>query len=101
MVWGIRMAPVFYFEGAKRARRGEDCSAVRGGGGWVSQEVSYDVYVKTGVNRAGEDVFGKAVAHFRKEGNAKDFAWKLEMQGETVHVQQSMLFDASETVKEQ
>jgi hypothetical protein len=39
-------------------------------GGELSQEVSYDVYVKKGVDPMGRDEFGEAVAHFVDRSNA-------------------------------
>ena len=66
----------------------------------MSQVDSFDVLVRTGEDRAGEDVF-ETVAHFMEERNALSYAQQLEAQGDTVHVQKSALYDASETQKEE
>ncbi len=66
----------------------------------MGPDTSFDVYVKIGEDRAGEDEFGEAVAHFRQEHNALEYARRLEARGETVRVARSTLYDASETMKE-
>ena len=67
----------------------------------MSQESSYDVYVKIGVEGAGEDVYGEAIAHFMEEHNALEHKRQLEAQGKTVHVQKAALYNFSEVAKEE
>jgi hypothetical protein len=66
----------------------------------LSQEASYDVYVKSGVDRLGRDDFGAAVAHFMDRGNAVALKRRLEARGDTVHVERSTVYDLSEAEKE-
>jgi len=66
----------------------------------VSQQVSYDVYLKTGVDRLGRDESGDAVAHFIERGNAVSLKRRLEARGETVHVEKSIVYGLSEPGKE-
>ena len=68
-------------------------------GGELSQEVSYDVYVKGGVDQLGRDDFGTAVAHFVDRSNAVALKRRLEARGETVHVERSTVHGLSETEK--
>lgn len=66
----------------------------------MSQEASYDVYVKSGADRLGREEFGAAVAHFVERGNAVALKRRLEARGERVHVERSIVFDLSEVEKE-
>src|SRR5215210_6323367 len=68
--------------------------------GRLSQEVTYDVYVKNGVDRSGQDDFGPAVAHFMERSNAVALKRRLEARGERVHVERSTVYDLSEAEKE-
>lgn len=66
----------------------------------MSREVSYDVYVKSGVDRMGRDEFGEAVAHFLEQGNAVALKRRLVARGETVRVERSVVHGLSEEEKE-
>jgi hypothetical protein len=69
----------------------------------MSEEVSYDVYVKVGVDSMGrekEGWFGEAVAHFVEQGNAVALKRRLEARGETVRVEKSTVYGLSEAGKE-
>ena len=66
----------------------------------MSQETSYDVYVKSGVDGLGRDEFGPAVAHFVDRNNAVALKRRLEARGERVHVERSTVYDLSEREKE-
>jgi hypothetical protein len=66
----------------------------------LSQEASYDVYVKSGVDRLGRDEFGPAVAHFVDRGNTVALKRRLEARGERVHVERSTVHGLSEAEKE-
>jgi len=66
----------------------------------VSGEVSYDVYVKNGVDHMGRDEFGEAVAHFVEHDNAVTLKRRLVARGETVRVERSVEYDLSEAEKE-
>jgi hypothetical protein len=66
----------------------------------LSHEVTYDVYVKRGVDRLGQDDFGPAVAHFVERSNAVALKRRLEARGERVHVERSTVYDLSEAEKE-
>jgi hypothetical protein len=66
----------------------------------MSAEVSYDVYVKDGVDSMGRDDFGEAVAHFVERENAVALKRRLEARGETVHVERSVVHGLSEAEKE-
>jgi hypothetical protein len=66
----------------------------------VSEEVSYDVYVKTGVDRLGRDEFEEAVAHFMKRSNAVALKRRLEARGETVHVERTTVHGFTEVAKD-
>jgi len=68
-------------------------------GAGVSDEASYDVYVKSGVDRLGRDEFGEAVAHFMERDNAVALKRRLEARGETVHVERSFAHGLSEAAK--
>ena len=65
----------------------------------LCQDVSYDVYVKLGVDHMGRPEFSDAIAHFRKQHNAVTYKRQLEARGETVHVQKSTVYDFSEATK--
>ena len=66
----------------------------------MSQEVSYDVYVKSGADLLGRDEFGPAVAHFVERGNAVALKRRLEARGQKVYVERSTVYDLSEAEKE-
>jgi hypothetical protein len=66
----------------------------------VSEETSYDVYVKSGVDHLGRDDFGTAVAHFVERSNAVALKRRLEARGERVHVERSTIYGLSESAKE-
>ena len=66
----------------------------------MSEEVSYDVYVKNGVDRLGRDEFGEAVAHFMEQSNAVALKRRLEARGETVRVERTSVHGLSEAGKE-
>jgi hypothetical protein len=69
-------------------------------GAGVSDEVSYDVYVKNGVDRLGRDEFGEAVAHFMERDNAVALKRRLEARGETVRVERTSVHGLSEAAKD-
>ena len=64
-----------------------------------SQDVSYDVYVKLGVDKSGRPTFSDAIVHFKERRNAVTYRRQLEAQGETVHIQKSTVYDFSEVMK--
>jgi hypothetical protein len=66
----------------------------------MSGEISYDVYVKKGVDPMGRNEFGEAVAHFVERDNAVALKRRLVARGETVHVERSFVHDLSEEEKE-
>jgi hypothetical protein len=66
----------------------------------VSEEASYDVYVRVGVDLLGRDEFGEAVAHFAERDNAVALKRRLEARGETVRVERSIVYGLSEAGKE-
>ena len=65
----------------------------------LSNEASYDGYVKGGVDRLGKDEFGTAVAHFVERSNAVALKRRLEARGDTVHVEKSTVHGLSEKEK--
>jgi hypothetical protein len=65
----------------------------------LSQDVSYDVYVKLGVDHMGRPEFSDAIGHFREQRNAITYKRQLEARGETVHVQKTTVYDFSEATK--
>jgi hypothetical protein len=65
----------------------------------LSQDVSYDVYVKLGVDHMGRPEFSDAIAHFREQRNAVTYKRQLEARGKTVHVQKNAVYDFSEAKK--
>ncbi len=67
----------------------------------LGQEVSYDVYVKLGVDHMGRPEFSDAIAHFSEQRNAVAYKRQLEARGETVHVHKSAVYDFSEAEKEE
>jgi hypothetical protein len=66
----------------------------------MSGEVSYDVYVKKGVDQMGRDEFGEAVAHFVERNNAVTLKRRLAARSETVHVVRRVVYGLSEEEKE-
>jgi hypothetical protein len=66
----------------------------------VSEEASYDVYVRGGVDLLGRDEFGEAVAHFAERDNAVALKRRLEARGESVRVERSTVHGLSESGKE-
>jgi hypothetical protein len=68
----------------------------------LSQETSYDVYVKSGVDGLGRDEFGAALAHYFMDcNNAVALMRRLEARGEKVHVERSTVYDLSEAEKKE
>lgn len=63
------------------------------------EEASYDVYVKIGENPSGHDMWSRAIAHFQKESNAREYQKFLEAMGEVVYVRQETVEGFSKTVK--
>lgn len=66
----------------------------------MSEEVSYDVYVKKDVDYMGRGEFGEAVAHFVERSNAVALKRRLVARGETVRVERSLVHGLSEEEKE-
>ena len=66
----------------------------------MSQEASYDVYVKNDVDKLGRGEFGPAVAHFIERENAVALKRRLEARGEKVRVERSTVYGLSEAEKE-
>ena len=66
----------------------------------MSEEVSYDVYVKEGVDSMGRDEFSEAVAHFVERDNAVALKRRLVARRETVHVVRNVVHGLSEEDKE-
>jgi hypothetical protein len=67
----------------------------------LGQDVSYDVYVKLGVDYMGRPEFSDAIAHFRKRHNAVAYKRQLEARSETVHIHKSTIYSFSEAEKEE
>jgi hypothetical protein len=67
----------------------------------LGQDVSYDVYVKLGVDHMGRPEFSDAIAHFRKRHNAVAYKRQLEARSETVHIHKSTIYSLSEAEKEE
>jgi hypothetical protein len=65
----------------------------------LGQDVSYDVYVKLGVDHMGRPAFSDAIAHFKERQNAVTYRRELEARGETVHIQKSTVYGFSEATK--
>lgn len=65
----------------------------------MSGQVSYDVYVKVGVDSMGREEFGEAVAHFVERGNAVALKRRLVARGETVHVVRNLVHGLTEVEK--
>lgn len=65
----------------------------------MSWEISYDVYVKGGVDTMGRDEFGEAVAHFVERGNAVALKRRLVARGETVHIVRNVVHGLTEAEK--
>jgi len=66
----------------------------------VSEEASYDVYVRVGVDVLGRDEFGEAVAHFMDRDNAVALKRRLEARGETVRVERTSVHGLSGAAKD-
>ncbi len=66
----------------------------------MSQETSYDVYVKHDIDKLGRDEFGHAVAHFIERENAVALKRRLQARGEKVRVERSTVYGLSEAEKE-
>jgi hypothetical protein len=66
----------------------------------MSEEVSYDVYVKKDVDYMGRGEFGEAMAHFVERSNAVALKRRLIARGETVRVERSLVHGLSEEEKE-
>jgi hypothetical protein len=67
----------------------------------LSQDVSYDVYVKLGVDHMGRPEFSDAIAHFRERHNAVAYKRQLEARSDTVHIHKSTIYSFSEAQKEE
>jgi len=65
----------------------------------LSQDISYDVYVKLSMDQMGTPEFSDAIASFREQRNAVTYKRQLEARGETVHVQKNTVYDFSEAKK--
>jgi hypothetical protein len=65
----------------------------------LSQDVSYDAYVKLDVDHMGRPEFSDAIAPFRGQRNAVTYKRQLDARGKTVHVQRNTVYDFSETKK--
>ena len=66
----------------------------------MSGQLSYDVYVKKGVDQMGREEFGEAVAHFVERSNAVALKRRLVARGETVHVVRRLVHGLSDEEKE-
>jgi hypothetical protein len=67
----------------------------------VSGEASYDVYIKSGVDRSKSDELGEAVTHFMERDNAVALKRRrLEARGEPVRVERSTVYGLSEAAKD-
>ena len=66
----------------------------------MNWEVSYDVYVKEGVDSLGREEFGEAVAHFVERDNAVALKRRLVTRRETVRVERNVVHGLSEEDKE-
>ena len=66
----------------------------------MNWEVSYDVYIKEGVDSMGRDEFSEAVAHFVERDNAVALKRRLVARRETVHVVRNVVHGLSEEDKE-
>ena len=87
------LAALFFFLGS-------GLSAETGREG-LSHDVSYDVYVKLGVDHMGRPEFSDVIAHFREQRNAVAYKGQLETRGEIVHVYKSAIYSFSEAEKEE
>ena len=67
----------------------------------LGQDVSYDVYVRLGVDHMGRPEFSDAIAHFRKRHNAVAYKRQLEARSETVHIHKSTIYSFSEAEKKE
>ena len=66
----------------------------------MSGEVSYDVYVKKGVDETGRDEFGEAAAHFVERSNAVALKRRLVARREKVRIERSVVHGLSSEEKE-
>ena len=66
----------------------------------MSEEASYDVYVRVSVDLLGRDEFGEAVAHFLERDNAVALKRRLEARGESVRIEKGVVHGLSESGKE-
>jgi hypothetical protein len=66
----------------------------------LSQEASYDVYVKSDVDQLGRYELGPAVARFIERENAVALKRRLEARGEKVRIERSTVYGLSEAEKE-
>jgi hypothetical protein len=69
-------------------------------GKYSSQETSYDVRVRSAVDKFGRGEFGPAVAHFMDCSYAVALKRRLEARGEKVRVERSTVYGLSEAEKE-
>ena len=67
----------------------------------LNHDVSYDVYVKLGVDHMGRPEFSDVIAHFMEQRNAVAYRRQLETRGEIVHVYKSTIYSFSEAEKEE
>jgi hypothetical protein len=67
----------------------------------LSQDVSYDVYLKLGVDHMGRPEFSDAIAHFMERHNAVPYKRLLEARSETIHVHKSTIYSFSEAEKKE
>ncbi len=71
------------------------------GQGGFSQDASYDVCVKLGVDHMGRPEFSDAIARFSERRNAVAYKRWLEARGETVHVHKRAVYNLSEAAKKE
>jgi hypothetical protein len=69
--------------------------------GGFSQDASYDVCVKLGVDHMGRPQFSDAIVHFSERRNAVAYKSELEARGETVHVHKCSVYNLSEAAKKE
>ena len=71
------------------------------GQGGFSQDASYYVCVKLGVDHMGRPQFSDALAHFSARRNAVAYKSELEARGETVHVHKRSVYNFSEAARKE
>lgn len=65
-----------------------------------NEQITYDVYVKTGADRVGRDQFGATIAHFLDQSNAVALKRRSEARGETVRIEKSVVRGLSEVASD-